>query len=323
MLPSFLPSKTISIIGAGFGLGQTQAGTEKAPEALMQAGLSKLLQELGWKLKDVVAFDFHNNRSLPGGKNPLLTEPFPIHYAAEAGGMCQQLASHTRMAAKAPSFCLTIGGDHSIAIGSIDGLLQAWPDLCVLWIDAHGDFNIPETSPSGNLHGMPLAALTQQFQLSKYPSFSHFQSFLPPERVAIIGARSIDEQEIQHIQQSGAHLYTMSEIDRYGIGHVMAHALRAIDPQGNRPIHLSFDIDALDPSIAPSTGTSVRGGLTYREAHFIAEEAARTNRLVAMDMVEVNPDLASTGEGSKSTIEIAVELIESALGKRTAPSRNL
>jgi arginase len=237
------------------------------------------------------------------------------------GRACELIAQQTRAIAQSQQFCLTLGGDHSIAAGSLSGLLQAHPDLAVVWVDAHGDYNTPDTSPSGNFHGMPLAALTGAFPLADAPGFDFFSAALPPERVALVGVRSLDPGEQQLLLDRGLHVFTMSEIDRYGIGRVMEAALAAVAPDGTAPLHLSLDIDALDPSIAPATGTRVAGGLTYREAHFIAEAMAETGRLVSMDLVEVNPQLA-TAEADP-TLHLAIELVESALGKRILSPRRL
>jgi len=236
-------------------------------------------------------------------------------------------------------FVLTLGGDHSVAAASIAGLCDTkYNDMAVIWVDAHADANTPETSPSLHYHGMPAAHLLGWF--AKNPKgFEWFseQPILREERFAFIGLRDIDPLEGQLLKNSGIHVYTMRDVDRKGIGQVIGEALNKIDPNGIRPLHLSLDVDAVDPLFAPGTGTLARGGLTYREVHYIAEEMAMTNRLVSMDLVEVNPLLdptvAVTNPGtdhaagplhgddpdmnpnSTPTVQLGVEIILSALGK--------
>lgn len=311
--------RTVSVLGAGLSLGQPLGGVEGAPDALRQAGLVQAILEQGWGVKDL--------GDVRGGtpEQPTLDRPLvegaPVKNARALGQACQRIARLAEDAARTGSLCLTLGGDHSVAKGSIAGLLNVWQDLSVIWVDAHGDFNTPLTSPSGNLHGMPLAALTGAFDLSVYPGFEWFKGRLDPQRVALVGVRSLDLGEKALLRSAGIRVFTMTEVDRFGIGRVMDMALEHVSRKGRGPIHLSYDIDALDPSIAPSTGTRVRGGLNYREAHYIAEAVAETGRLVSMDLVEVNPGLASEqnalapGEADP-TIELGVELVSSALGKR-------
>merc|ERR1712083_548181 len=198
-------------------------------------------------------------------------------------------------------------------------------------IDAHGDCNMPDSSPSGNYHGMPLAHLLGWLD-QKVDGFQwleeHTEKYgeLPEERVALIGLRDVDPAEAQLLKDSGVHVYTMREVDKYGIGAVMDAALRRVDPKGERPLHLSFDIDACDPAVAPGTGTCSRGGLSYREAHFICDRLAETGRLGSMDLVEINPalDVASDEHlhgddpliSGSQTVRFGIELVATALGKK-------
>ena len=314
----FLPANAkLSFLGAGLSLGQSLSGVSLAPNALRNAGVETAIQNLGFNFCDEGDLNFslvHSEESTQSGciKNEI-----------ENGNACYLIAEKVQKIAAQKHFCLNIGGDHSIAIGTICGLLRQWPNLSVIWVDAHADFNSPNTSPSGNLHGMPLAALTAAFSLNEFDSFKWFDQTISPSRVALIGVRSIDDGEKELLRQSGMRVFTMSEVDRFGIGKVMEMALKAVNPDGDRPLHLSYDIDALDPSIAPSTGTRVRGGLNYREAHYIAEAVAETRCLVSMDMVEINPSISESSEGkiklnaqNNETVELALEILESALGKR-------
>jgi len=227
-------------------------------------------------------------------------------------------------------FVLTIGGDHSIASGSITAILQRRPEAAVVWVDAHGDCNTPDSSPSGNYHGMPLAHLMGWFG-KRVAGFEwcddHLakQGALPEDRVALIALRDVDPEERELLRKSGVHVFTMTDVDRLGIGAVMEMALERVDPKKRRPLHLSFDIDSCDPNIAPGTGTKARGGLSYREAHYICERLAMTRRLGSMDLVEVNPALDEPcKEGmhgddpdikGTETVRLGIELVGSALGR--------
>lgn len=321
-----LNSRTVRILSAPVALGQDTHGVEEGPDALIGAGLAQQISQLGWNVAEVRAIDSKNLHSnSPEGMLPAHQSGLKIKFPTALGTACGELAELARQSAQADEFVLTLGGDHSIAIGSIGGALLARPKLGVIWVDAHGDFNTPETSPSGHIHGMPLAFLTGLMQKYSLPSFAWLKNFLSQNQLVLVGIRSIDEDERKLMKSWGAHVFTMTEIDRYGIGEVMARAKDILLKSGNRPLHLSYDIDAVDPHFAPSTGTKVRGGLNYREAHFIAEDLASTGHLVGMDLVEINPRLGYLDPSFKSqeqasstnlTVEIGLELIASALGKR-------
>lgn len=310
MKATYLPEKEISLIQAPLSLGQSLAGVHEAPKALIQHGLQTQVESLGWKITDTQTLDVNNQVS----KIPLPAhqQGIRIKFPNELGKACQDLSQMTAQTAAQKKFALTLGGDHSIAIGSIGGMLSQWKDLGVIWVDAHGDFNTPQTSPSGNIHGMPLAFLTGQ--MKKYPlkSFEWLKTFVPIDRLVLIGIRSIDDEERVLMKSVGVNVFSMTEIDRWGIGGVMERAFEILFKNGKIPLHLSYDIDAVDPHYAPSTGTRVRGGLNYREAHYIAEACAESRSLVGMDLVEINPQL----ESNSLTVEVGLELIGSALGKR-------
>eukprot|EP00308_Calcidiscus_leptoporus_P016594 CAMPEP_0119351570 /NCGR_PEP_ID=MMETSP1334-20130426/867_1 /TAXON_ID=127549 /ORGANISM="Calcidiscus leptoporus, Strain RCC1130" /LENGTH=393 /DNA_ID=CAMNT_0007364407 /DNA_START=39 /DNA_END=1220 /DNA_ORIENTATION=+ len=230
-------------------------------------------------------------------------------------------------AASSGSFVLTVGGDHSIAAGTIAAMQRTYPSLGVIWVDAHADANTPDTSPSMHYHGMPAAHLLGWFE----QTLKGFDWFTPgclsENRLAYIGLRDIDKEEAAMLKESNVAVYTMRDIDKHGIAKVIEMAIAAIDPNSNRPLHLSLDIDAVDPHFAPGTGTCARGGLTYREIHYVCEEMALTNRLVGMDLVEVNPSLDPPPAGAamhgddpnlhpaSPTVQLGVELSLSALGK--------
>lgn len=211
--------------------------------------------------------------------------------------------------------CLTLGGDHSIAIGTVDAHVKAKKDICVLWIDAHADLNTNKTSDTGNIHGMPMAILASE--LSDYwpylPGMDWQKPIISLRNVAYIGLRSVDPYERMVIDKLGITAFGMADVEEYGINLVVDMALKAIDPDRSRSIHVSFDIDALDSLEAPSTMTSVRGGLTLREGVHIMEKIHDTGRLGAMDLVEVNPSLGTEQE-VKKTVDAAIHVILAAFG---------
>jgi len=249
-----------------------------------------------------------------------------VRNAPVCGENCRRVFEKVHSAAVQNKFVFTVGGDHSIAAGSIAAVLKARPDTAVIWVDAHGDCNTPATSPSGNYHGMPAAHLMGWFEKS-VKGFEWMDDCpkLPEARLAFIGLRDLDDMERVMLQRSDVACYSMKDVDRYGIARVMDMALQRIDPDGKRPLHLSLDVDACDPSVAPGTGTKARGGLTYREVHYICETMADTERLRSMDLVEINPALdptdAETMHGDDpdvtgtQTVRLGIELAASALGK--------
>lgn len=316
----YLHGRNIHLIQAPVALGQTLEGVDEAPSILLGHGLVQQIEGLGWNVARNQEVDPHELKwNSPEGLLPAHQDGLKIKFPQELGDTCREIAELARISARERAFTLTLGGDHSVAIGSIGGALMARPDLGVIWVDAHGDFNTPETSPSGNIHGMPLAFLTGLMKRYRISSFDWLKNFLKRDRLVLVGIRSIDPEERKVMKDFGVHVFSMTEIDRYGIGGVMERAQKILLKRKKRPLHLSFDIDSVDPHFAPSTGTRVHGGLNYREAHFIAESLAATNLLTGMDLVEINPrlgyvDPAHRGEGNV-TVEIGLELVGSALGK--------
>jgi arginase len=229
-------------------------------------------------------------------------------YLPEILESCAQIAVAVRDAARAGRMPLVLGGDHSIAIGTLAGLHAAFGKGGVLWVDAHGDLNTPTTSPSGNVHGMPLAAAIGAcgFELEGFEP----APWVDPARVAIVGARALDAGEKKLIKERGLSVFTMHDIDRRGVAGVMREAIDVV--RGPGFVHLSLDVDACDPEIAPGVGTPVRGGLSYREAHLAMEILAEAELLSSMEIVEVNPIL----DHADVTGQLAVELAASALGAR-------
>jgi len=303
----FLPNpKTVAIVGCPFRGGQPKLGVDKGPIHLVEAGIVNQLEEIGWK----VAFDghhqfeeLHTSDDPPIGKlkNPRLVSK-----------VCESVARAVGGHAKNGQLPVTLGGDHSLAMGTISGTLDTYPDACVVWIDAHADINTTETTGSGNIHGMPVSFLLGIG--SKIPEFSWVKAALKPERLVYIGLRDIDSGEKRLLKENNIKAFSMHEVDKYGIGKVVEMALDHVNPKRDLPIHLSFDVDALDPSVAPSTGTPVRGGLTFREGHYICEAIHETGLLVALDLMEVNPSLADD-ESVRQTVAVGCSLVRSALGE--------
>ncbi len=264
---------------------------------------SDQLRRLGYTIRDIGNIVVPQPESQTEG-NPQLKYLAPIVQASQE---LERLVSTTLAEGEFP---LILGGDHSIALGSISGAVHKNNSLGVIWIDAHPDFNTAETTPSGNIHGMILAALTGLGD-SHLTAIGGSASRLNPAHIAIVGARDIDAGEQKLLQAHHINVFTMSDIDRYGISDIMRQAI-AIVGQNDNPIHLSLDMDALDPREAPGVGTPVRGGLSYREAHLAMEMIADTHQLSSMDVVEVNAIL----DRENATAQLAVELILSALGKK-------
>lgn len=207
---------------------------------------------------------------------------------------------------------LTLGGDHSLAIGTVSGTFKQYPDACLIWVDAHADINTPESTESGNIHGCPVSFLLGI--AGKVQEFEWVQPVLKPDRIVYIGLRDVDAAEKRILQETGIKAFSMHEVDKYGIGKVVDMALDHVNPKRDRPIHLSFDVDALDPSVAPSTGTPVRGGLTFREGHYICEAVAETGCIVSVDLMEVNPSLADP-KSVAETVTVGCSLVRSSLGE--------
>ncbi|PMD32248.1 arginase [Hyaloscypha variabilis F] len=317
--PKFLTKgDELGVVAVGFSGGQCKPGVDAAPSALIANGLlTQLRQDLGYNLfhddtvhsyKDLLPTSDPDYR---GMKNPLAV-------SAVTKKLCDQVYEH----AKEGRCVLTLGGDHSIAIGTIAGTARAIRErldreLAVIWVDAHTDINTPETSESGNVHGMPVAFLSGLAKEDREDVFGWLkkENLISLKKLVYIGLRDVDRGEKLILREHGIKAFSMHDIDRHGIGRVMEMALGHIG--NDTPIHLSFDVDALDPMWAPSTGTPVRGGLTLREGDFIAECVHETGCLVAMDLVEVNPTLEPGIDdiGAQQTVRSGCSLVRCALGE--------
>jgi arginase len=327
--------KKLSIIGAGILEGQNYyRGVETAPSAFRKAGLLDVAESLGYRVSDFgdISSPSVNDERLDNDETPEFYGN-AIRNVRVLGRSLHDLFDVVRSEAECSNFVLTLGGDHSVAAGTISAIKSAKKDIAVVWVDAHADCNIPETSPSGNFHGMPVGMLLGWFKKKAHPAFSWINEYmknpLPENRIAFIGLRDVDEREKALLRNSQILVYSMIDVEKLGIGCIMEEIVEALSPKGCRPIHLSFDIDAMDPTIAPGTGTRAPGGLTYREGRYICSRLAETGVLESMDLVEVNPQIDSQtfvegpehGDnpliraGTPLTVKLAIDLIEFALGK--------
>jgi len=297
----------IELLGVPMDLGSGRRGVDMGPSALRIAGVASALAARGHRVFDGGDLDIKNMEEVAFGSRH-------ARYMGEIARASTVLAKAVDRIMERRRFPLVLGGDHSIAIGTISGVAtfcrRKHKALGLLWIDAHSDIHVPKTSPSGNIHGMPLASL---FGLGpkELTGVGGSGPKLDPARVALVGIRSLEDGERKHLADLGIRVYTMSEIDRDGIHAVMSDALARVT-DGTECLHVSFDLDAVDPTLAPGVGTPVKGGLDYREAHTIMELIAASKRMTSMEVVEVNPIL---DERNRSAV-LAVELLESAFGKR-------
>jgi arginase len=294
--------RPVAVIGAALDLGAGRRGVDMGPSAIRYAGLADRIRRLGRNCVDVGNVQTAVAEATPVGDERLRF----LREILQACGRVADLVGEARAQGRLP---LVLGGDHSVALGTLGGLARAHGPGGVLWIDAHGDLNRPETSPTGNVHGMVLAAAMGLGG----PSFADPGWPVPsvdPSRVALVGVRSLDEGERTLLGELNATVFTMSDIDRHGIEHALHESFERI--QGPGFVHVSLDMDSLDPDVAPGVGTPVRGGLSYREAHLAMELAADSGLVDSLEVVEVNPIL----DRENATGELAVELVASALGAR-------
>jgi arginase len=297
----------IAIIGAPMDLGAGRRGVDMGPSALRVANLNSSIAALGYEVKD------YGNVTVPQPE-ALSSGPSQARYLPEIVDTCTQLAALVHAARKEGRTPLVLGGDHSIAIGTIAGMARYYREqdhkLGLIWIDAHADMNTPETSPSGNIHGMPLACCVGQGP-GELVNLAGFAPMIDPRRVALVGLRNVDKAEKKHVAKSGIRAFTMRDIDERGLRIVLEEAVEVVT-EGTAGFHVSLDMDAVDPREAPGVGTPVRGGLTYREAHLAMEILCDAGAMSSMEIVEVNPVI---DEANRTAI-FGVELVMSALGKR-------
>ncbi|MBK5246166.1 MAG: arginase [Peptostreptococcaceae bacterium] len=289
----------IAIIGVPVDLGAGTRGTNLGPEAIRIAGIVKRLEAIGYEVEDRgdIFADRKASKTIEGSNLKNLNEVLRINRL-----LCKEVST----VMEEGMIPVVLGGDHSIAIGTIFGVLQQKKNLGVIWFDAHGDINTSETSPSGNIHGMPVAVLTGMGHEDLTSIGGNV--FLKRENLVYVGCRDLDEGERKAMKEQGIKVFTMYEIDDMGIKKVMEEAIK-IAGEGTDGIHVSFDLDAVDPEVAPGTGTKVPGGMGYRETHHALEMIAMSNKLVSVEFVEVNPLLDKQNTTAEATVALAGSLL--------------
>jgi len=301
-----MPQK-VRIIGVPMDLGQSRRGVDMGPSALRVAGLQSRLKQLGHYVEDFGNIVVKQPEELPYGEKR-------AKYLSEIAEACRELAEIVEKTLGEGMLPLVLGGDHSIAVGSCSGVSDFFrkqdKKIGYLWLDAHGDMNTPETSPSGNVHGMPLAALIG-YGAPEMAGLLGYQPKVEPRNVSIVGVRDLDPKERRLVKESGVHAFTMRDIDERGMHEVMSNALRfaSDDTDG---IAVSLDMDFVDPGDAPGVGTPIQGGVTYREGHLAMEMIADSKAMVSLEIVEINPVIDLLNK----TALLGVEMVLSALGKK-------
>jgi arginase len=295
------PRHKIAVIGAALDLGSGRRGVDMGPSAIRYAGLEARLEEIGHEPLDLGNVEAPVAEATDAGDER-------ARFLPQIRATCKRLAGHVERAVRGGYLPLVLGGDHSVALGTLAAMARAHGPGGVLWIDAHGDLNSPETTPSGNVHGMVLAAALGRAGERFAEGWG--LPALDAVRVALVGVRSLDEGERLLLQSLDAKVFTMSEIDRLGVERAVRESLAHIAGPGF--VHVSLDMDVVDPDVAPGVGTPVRGGLSYREAHLTLELVAESGLLSSLDVVEVNPIL----DRENQTGKLAVELAASAFGAR-------
>ncbi len=295
--------RAIRIIGVPIDLGADRRGVDMGPSAIRYAGLNARLQRLGWDVEDT------GNLEVPVPETREIKDT-RLKYLPEITRVSEQLAETVAKALNDGVVPLVLGGDHSIGIGSLAGIAADSKRRGVIWFDTHGDYNSPDTTRSGNIHGMPLA-VANGIGANELTAIGRPGKKISEENTVIIGARDFDLEERELLHQSQITVFTMSDIDQLGMKEVVTRGLE-IAGRGTEGVHISFDLDVIDPAEAPGVGTPVAGGITYREAHLAMELVAESGLLLSLDMAEVNPIL----DIQNRTAELAVGLICSAFGKR-------
>jgi arginase len=298
---------TVAIIGAPLDLGQDRRGVDMGPSALRVASLNARVASLGYQVEDLGNVPVEQAEAAPEGNQR-------AKYLPQITTACGLLAGRVEEALGRGSLPLVLGGDHSVAIGTVSGVSGHFrrngSAIGLIWLDAHADMNTPESSPSGNIHGMPLACLIGMGP-GELVDLGGYRPKVAPQNTVIAGLRDVDQTEKLWVRASGVHALTMRDIDERGLRAVMEEAIR-LACEGTAGFHLSLDMDFVDPQDAPGVGTPVRGGATYREAHLAMEMICDSQRMLSLEVVEVNPVIDQVNR----TADLAVELVMSALGKR-------
>jgi arginase len=302
-----MPHSHISIIGAPLDLGQDRRGVDMGPSAVRVANLNQRIRYLGYEVEDLGNIAVEQAEAWPPG------DPH-AKYLPQIAAACERLAGHVEDTLRRGRMPLVLGGDHSVAVGTAAGVARHFRrdgrNIGLIWLDAHADMNTPETSPSGNIHGMPLACIVGMGPAALVDLLG-LQPMVAPRNAVIVGLRDVDQLEKPHVRESGVRAFTMRDIDERGLRSVMDEAI-AMASDGTAGFHLSLDMDFVDPKDAPGVGTPVRGGATYREAHLAMEMICDSARMLSMEVVEVNPVI----DEFNRTADLAVELVMSGLGKR-------
>jgi arginase len=301
-----MPQK-IRIIGVPMDLGASRRGVDMGPSALRVAGLQARIKQLGHQVEDIGNISVKQPEEMSYGEKR-------AKYLAEIADACKDLSTMVEKSLDDGLLPIVLGGDHSIAAGSLSGVAAHFKKkekrIGLIWLDAHGDINTPESSPSGNVHGMPLAA-AMGYGAGELVELEGFKPKVEPQNISLVGIRDLDSAEKKLAKKSGVHVYTMRDIDERGMREVMANALKhAMDDTDG--VSVSLDMDFVDPVDAPGVGTPVRGGVTYREAHLAMEMIADTEAMVSFEVVEINPVI----DEHNRTALLGVELVLSALGKK-------
>jgi arginase len=311
----FFPKKHATIIKAPFSGGQGKNGVEHGPEKLIEFGLLKDVESLGWDYDVVDPLSDLDTMGLKADPNDVYGNCKRPHMVSEC---CLRIYKAVESAHNENSFPVTIGGDHSIGMATISAFINAHPDGGIVWVDAHADINTPSTTDSGNLHGCPVAFAMGLDKENWPPHFKWLDDVtrvVNPNQITYIGLRDVDAGEKKILRDLGIKAFSMYHVDKYGINEVVRMALEAVNPSGNHPIHLSYDVDGIDPMYVVATGTPVRGGLTLREGLFIVEEIANSGNLAGLDIVEVNPSLATTDMHIVDTVNAGLSIARCALGE--------
>jgi arginase len=300
-------AQKIRIIGVPMDLGASRRGVDMGPSALRVAGLQARIKQLGHQVEDIGNISVKQPEEMSYGEKR-------AKYLAEIADACKDLAAMVEKSLAESMLPVVLGGDHSIAAGSLSGVAAHFKKkdkkIGLIWLDAHGDINTPESSPSGNVHGMPLAA-AMGYGAAELVELQGFKPKVEPQNISLVGIRDLDSQEKKLAKKSGVHVFTMRDIDERGMREVMSDALKyAMDDTDG--ISVSLDMDFVDPSDAPGVGTPVRGGVTYREAHLAMEMLADTEAMVSLEVVEINPVI----DEHNRTALLGVELVLSGLGKK-------
>lgn len=292
----------IGVIGVPVDLGADRRGVDMGPSALRYAALNEQLTAIGHTVRDLGNVEVPDLESVPEG-------PRRAKYLQPIAAMSESLADRVSAAMGEGFFPLVLGGDHSVSVGSVAGVSQH-RKVGIIWLDAHADFNTPETSPSGNMHGMVLAAIAGQ-GAPEWVNVGRPGAKVSPRNIALIGTREVDPGERELLLANGVNVFTMHDVDRLGLPNVVDLAVERV-MSGVDALHVSLDMDVVDPMQAPGVGTPVLGGFNFREAHLAMEMLSSTGRMVSMDVVEVNPVLDTHNE----TAQLGVQLTMSAMGKR-------